>query len=367
MKKSLLCVAIFGCQILLLQNLAAQEWVTWAQEKYLTGYFIEDKFNSKKFEPSTSPRTLPMKELTAREEEKNRVMSELFDKSSTNLAMLAIDRGKIVLERYKKGLGPQTKFFSYSMSKSLTAYTVGMGFCEKGQPDLIQQAKTVSPVLEGTSFGQATISELLMMSSGAYNWSLDTHSGTIKDEWNNVFEYRVKTIPEILKSFDATPKNSGTFAYKNSDTNSLPFLLGNSDEFLATFDKHFIQGAGLSEKSYWLRDNKGNVSAAAGYSASLHDWGRLAVHSLRILDGQYGECPQRYMTEATTAQVKNAAYGYDYGYQTWIHQRGPVFIWMGAYGQRTFVDKLNQKILILFRSSEGNDFISQVSRTYWTP
>jgi len=73
------------------------------------------------------------------------------------------------------------------------------------------------------------------------------------------------------------------------------------------------------------------------------------------------------MSAATTAQVKNAAYGYDYGYQTWIHQRGPVFIWMGAYGQRAFVDKVSQKILILLRSSEGNEFISQVSRAYWTP
>jgi len=117
------------------------------------------------------------------------------------------------------------------MSKSLAAYTVGMSFCEKGLTDLHQQAKTISPVLDGTSFGQASIAELLMMSSGAYNWSLDTHSGTIKDEWNNVFEYRAKTIPEILKSFDATPKNSGTFAYKNSDTNALPFYLATQRNF----------------------------------------------------------------------------------------------------------------------------------------
>ena len=73
------------------------------------------------------------------------------------------------------------------------------------------------------------------------------------------------------------------------------------------------------------------------------------------------------MNEATSTKVKNAAYGYDYGYQTWIHQRGPVFIWMGAYGQKAFVDKTNEKVLILFRNSEDNEFVAQVTRVYWSP
>lgn len=354
------------CLVVLSNPAFAQEWVTWAQEKYLTGYFTDSKFNSKTFEPSLTPRELSRKNLTAREQEKVRTMTELFDKTSTNLAMLAIDRGEIVLERYKQGLGPATKFFSYSMSKSLTAYTVGLGMCEGGNSDLSQPAQAISPELIGTSFGRASVAELLTMSSGAYNWSLDVKSGTIKDEWNDLFEYNRRTVPDVLRAFDSTPKNAGAFAYKNSDTNALPFLLGMPEDFLIAFNKHFIQPAGLSEKSHWLRDKKGYVSAAAGFSATLHDWGKLVTHSLRLLDGQYGDCAKNYMSAATSAQVKNAAYGYDYGYQTWIHQRGPVFIWMGAYGQRAFVDKENQKILILFRSSEGNDFITQITRTYWT-
>lgn len=355
------------CLVLSFQPSYAQEWVTWAQEKYLTGYFTGNKFNKKTYEPSEILVDLPRKNLTDRDQEKLKIISDFFDKTSTNLAILVIDRGEIVLERYKQGVGPETKFFSYSMSKSLTAYTVGLELCEKGITDFTQQAQVVGTALAGTSFGQASISELLTMSSGSYNWSLDVKSGTIKDEWNDIFEHRTKNIPDVLKTFVTKSKTSSTFAYKNSDTNSLPFLLGTPDEFLKAFDYHFIKPAGLKDKSLWLLDKNGNVSAAAGYSATLNDWGRLAVHSLRILDGQYGECAKNYMNAATSAQIKNAAYGYDYGYQTWIHQRGPVFIWMGAYGQRTFIDKVNRKIMILFRSSEGDDFVTQVTRTYWTP
>ena len=355
------------CLVLLSLTSNAQEWVTWAQEKYLTGYYTDRKFNNFAFEPSANPRALPRKNLTSRDQEKAKAMADLFDKTSTNLAMLAIDRGEIVLERYKQGLGPETKFFSYSMSKSLTAYAVGLGLCERGITDFNQPAQTIGPALTGTSFGRSSVEDLLKMSSGAHNWSLDVKNGTIKDEWIDLFENRRRTIPDVLKAFDPIPKSSGTFAYKNSDTNSLPFLLGTPDDFFAAFDKHFIQPAGLTDKSQWLRDKSGYVSAAGGYSATLNDWGRLAVHSLRLLDGQYGECAKNYMNTATSAQVKNAAYGYDYGYQTWIHQRGPVFIWMGVYGQRIFVDKANQKILILLRCSENDDFVTQVTRTYWAP
>lgn len=367
MRKITFSKAAWLSLLVICQQAMAQEWVTWAQEKYLTGYFTGDKFNNKTFDPSATPRDLPRKNLTAREEEKTRLMTELFDKASSNLAMLAIDRGQVVLEKYKKGLGPETKFFSYSMSKSLTAYTVGLGLCERGTAELNLPSKSLAPSLGGTSFGNANIAELLTMSSGAHHWSLDTKSGTIKDEWNDLYENRRKSVSDILKSFDETPKNRGTFVYKNSDTNSLPSLLGTPDDFLNAFDKHLIQPAGLAEKSYWLRDKSGYVSAAGGFSATLQDWGRLASHSQRILDGDQGECPKRFMNAATSAQVKNAAYGYDYGYQTWVHQRGPVFIWMGVYGQRVFVDKVNHKVLILLRSSENDEFVTQVTRTYWSP
>ena len=113
MKKILNSIVFLLLQIFAYNQVFAQEWVTWAQEKYLTGYFISDKFNNKTLESSTAPREFVRKNLSVRETEKIKLMSELFGSTSSNLAILAIDRGQIVLERYKSGLGPQTKFFSY--------------------------------------------------------------------------------------------------------------------------------------------------------------------------------------------------------------------------------------------------------------
>ena len=202
MKKILTRVAFLLSQIFANNQVFAQEWVTWAQEKYLTGYFVGDKFNNKIFDSSAAPKELARKKLSVREEEKTRLMSELFDSASSNLAILAIDRGQIVFERYKPGIGSQTKFFSYSMSKSLSAYVVGMDFCEKGISDFKQPAQNISSQLNRTAFGKAAIADLLTMSSGAHNWSLDTRSGTINNEWTDIFESKVKNIPDILSSFN---------------------------------------------------------------------------------------------------------------------------------------------------------------------
>ena len=167
------------CSLLLSSIAISQEWVTWTQERYLTGYFIGSRFNSKAFEPAVATRGLPNKNLTARDEDKVREIADLFEKTSTNLAILALERGEIVLERYKKGLAPETKFFSYSMSKSLTAYTVGLGLCDMGVTDLRQRAQALAPTLGSTVFGQSAVADLLTMSSGAYHWGLQ-RNGSVK-------------------------------------------------------------------------------------------------------------------------------------------------------------------------------------------
>ena len=70
MKKILNSIVFLLLQIFAYNQVFAQEWVTWAQEKYLTGYFISDKFNNKTLESSTAPREFVRKNLSVRENEK---------------------------------------------------------------------------------------------------------------------------------------------------------------------------------------------------------------------------------------------------------------------------------------------------------
>ena len=44
------------CLVLLSLTSNAQEWVTWAQEKYLTGYYTDRKFNNFAFDVESQPK-----------------------------------------------------------------------------------------------------------------------------------------------------------------------------------------------------------------------------------------------------------------------------------------------------------------------
>ena len=83
------------------------------------------------------------------------------------LTLLLLDRGKILFEGYKSPATDQTAQHSQSMSKSLTAYMVGILLCDGRIRSLGDRAEAYVPQLKGTVYGDATIKQLLMMSSGA--------------------------------------------------------------------------------------------------------------------------------------------------------------------------------------------------------
>jgi hypothetical protein len=71
-----------------------------------------------------------------------------------------LDKEKIILEIYKEGLSEKNKFFSYSMSKSLTSYTVGYALCNGYINNLNDKAKNYSDLLKDNVFGEASIQQL---------------------------------------------------------------------------------------------------------------------------------------------------------------------------------------------------------------
>ena len=118
-------------------------------------------------QPSGRPRLLP---LTTRFSFKQRGLiqnaNRIFDTNPT-LAILLVEKGEIIFERYRPEVGPKTPFLGYSMGKSLTALTVGRVHCSGLLPDLDRKAKSYDDRLAGTQYGEATVRQLLMMASGA--------------------------------------------------------------------------------------------------------------------------------------------------------------------------------------------------------
>ena len=330
----------------------------WIQENYITGYLSSGNFPVRKFQPSTTHSQLVFKKLTELDEKIATEITSNFQKSSFNLSLLLIENGEIVLELYKPGLSSKNKFFSYSMSKSLTAETVGYALCNGFLTSLNERAGDISDSLKGNVFGLATVEQLLTMNSGAR--PPDQEGGSLSGEWNEVTR-GISSITEILNRYGKDQKNAGNFVYNNSDTNALMLAIEGRTNFGDLFEKNIWIKSMPESEATWLLDKNKKIYAAAGFGATLRDWGRLATHALAMRNGSEGACIESYMRNATrllvTDNQKKRYFGY--GYQTWISpvQRSEIFLWQGAYGQKVIFDPRQNKIMILFRNKEEENIL----------
>ena len=79
--------------------------------------------------------------------------------------LLVLHRGRIVLENYRQGVRPDDHLLSASMSKSILALLVGVAVSE-GRLRLDEKVVDMLPGFEASVFGQATVEDLLRMTSG---------------------------------------------------------------------------------------------------------------------------------------------------------------------------------------------------------
>jgi len=65
------------------------------------------------------------------------------------------------------------------------------------------------------------------------------------------------------------------------------------------FEKNIWIKSMPESEATWLIDKNKKIYAAAGFGATLRDWGRLATHALAMRNGSEGACIESYMRNAT--------------------------------------------------------------------
>ncbi len=341
------------------------------------------EFRNQKLPPSTAPLALPLKVPLTEDARTIEHAQRIFDNHAV-LGLLMVDKGRIVYENYRAPAAANKPLFSWSMSKSLTAYTLGQMHCDGKIPALDQPAATVSPALKGTVFGEATLRHLLSMSSGGKEAlhsgdhiapTPDCKPGTNCDGWQMMraqlmtgMEYLHK-FPERGKTLLGNAVESGSrFAYSGLDTLALASVADSAGGFLPAFEKYVWNRIGAEAPGYWLLDRDNRAIAQAGFSAIGRDWIRLALFSLRQLSSD-DLCVRDFMHKATSAQIKNSSKRVgsnfeSYGYQTWIFQSSgsPSYWWAGYGGQRVGIDPVGEKIIVV--SSYRENYMGEIYRLF---
>jgi CubicO group peptidase (beta-lactamase class C family) len=303
--------------------------------------------------------------IKSTEEQSPKVLRELeqtFQESESRVLIVSVD-GKIIFEKYSSPfLAKWWTPLGFSMSKSVTALAVGQALCEGHISSLEDRIEAYVPELKGTSWGVASVEDVLKMSSGAYTTNIryNGHKTAFieKDIGGSVLSGKMsRNFIEYMKSVDDKTFTPGKyFNYNNFDTVALGLLVNESTkQSLPKYVERTIWKEVRAEHNgAWVVNNHGQASAYQGFSAHPHDWIRLGQWILRVLsDGE--TCFSNYLRKMTSNQIRSFGHSQEYGYQTWVGGTpGVDFSFVGFAGQYlTFNVK---KRAVMYHHAAGADF-----------
>lgn len=303
----------------------------------------------------------------------------MFD-SNPIIAMMLIEKNKILYERYKGSVNAQTAFAGFSMTKSVASLTVGQASCKNSDINLDVKASSLNNLLSGSVQGDATTRQLLTMSSGGNRGTLSLGAWPVGGENIGNSNYAgYKSIPTLMKDHggrQASDEKSGEsvkigdeFSYKNTDYTALSLVLSDEspDGFFKTFNSHLAPLVGFENPVYWVHDESGYAHTSTSFHATLTDWGRLAQFVLNTINDKTDSCLSRYIKDATKTQIKNKSAthganfysgssfaGYGFGFWTENHKRPKAIYMVGARGQRIGIEPNSEKVLVVISTDESS-------------
>jgi len=276
--------------------------------------------------------------------------------------LLILKNGEIVCERYTLGHGPQTRWISFSMAKSIASTLLGAALLQGHVVSLDDAVTRTVPQLRGSAYEDVSIRHLLQMSSGV-RWvetNLDPQSDRRRLLDLQALE-RPGGILDYLRGLPRAAAPGSTFNYNTAETFLLGAVVAGAvgrplSEYLS---ETIWQPCGMQADAYWqLESTDGQEFAGSGLSATLRDFARFGCFVLG--DGIVGGrriLPVAWM-QASTAVMPGSRLepgklpGLEplgYGYQWWTFApragSGRIFGALGIFGQQIYVD-VEEKLVI---------------------
>jgi len=320
----------------------------WTPEQQVAGYRNMAKiFPTRRIDVGDSSDPLPYAKVDLSgvqiQHENGVLTTDEYFKKQNVAGLLVIKDGKIVYERYGLGNTEESKWVSYSVAKSVVSMLVGAAINDGYIKSVDEKITDYLPRLKGSSYDQATIENVLQMSSGV-QWNenyADPDSDVNSAAWKTVDLY------EYLRNKPRSSVPGEIFNYNTAETNLVGTLLraaiGNN---LSTYLSEKIwRPFGMETDGYWtLTEVGGGEFGGCCISATLRDYGRIGLFALndgRLVDGTQ-VLPAGWMEESTSPSM-----GYDgYGYFWWLDGED-VFQGIGIFGQGIYVNREEDVVIAL--------------------
>jgi len=278
----------------------------------------------------------------------------ISDRNVTGLVILK--DGQVVFEDYYQGTSDSDLRINWSISKSYLSALFGVVLAD-GDIDSIDDPVTkYAPTLQATAYRDATIKDVLQMSSGV---SFDEDYLAFFSDINKMG--RVLALGGSMDSF-ALQQNTSfagpgeTWKYVSIDTHVVGMIIrgatGRSIPSLMT--EKIITPMGLEANPYFLTDGYGVAFVLGGLNTTTRDNARFGqmIANGGAWKGQQ-IVPADWIDASTTASAKTAPGAIGYGYQWWIPagSEDGQFMARGIYGQYIYIDRI-KNIVISMHSAD---------------
>jgi len=250
------------------------------------------------------------------------------------VGLLAIREGAVVLERYAQGNARDTRWYSFSVAKSVVSMLVGAAVKDEFIPSLEVRVTDFLPALRGSAYEAVTLQQAMTMSSGV-EW-VENYADPRSDIAQTGGSALSRLRYLLRKPQVALP--GSRFNYNTEETNLVGAVLraaiGNN---LATYlDDRIWRRFGMEHDATWLLlSESGAEHGGCCLSATLRDYGRLGLFAMRNgrLDDGSSVLPEGWMDASTTASATNDGYGL-----LWWLRRDQAFAAIGIYGQAIYIN-----------------------------
>ena len=270
-----------------------------------------------------------------------------------NAGLIILHNGRVRFERYADGYGPEGRWTSFSVAKSITSTLVGAAVKDGAISSIDAPVADYLPGLVGSAYDDVTIRHLLTMTSGvAWDEAYDNPAADVARLWAQTPDPDADNVTAYMRTLHKAGPTGSAWLYNTGETNLLGTVVARATgrTLSAYLSDTIWRPYGMGQSSAWIIAADGREVGGCCLSVALRDYARFGQF---ILDGAViaGESivPDGWLQAATTKQADIGEPGCGYGYQWWTNDDGS-FDARGIFGQGIFIDPATRLVI----ASSGN-------------
>jgi CubicO group peptidase (beta-lactamase class C family) len=306
-------------------------------------------------------------ELTVPFQRRTVGLEEFMERART-AGLLILKDGRILHESYRLGTDETSRWYSYSVGKSVVSTLVGAAIHQGHIGSVEDPVIDYLPILKGSAYDGTTIRHLLQMSSGVF-WEEAYRDGqsVFARMYDAIRQQRAGGIIEVMRGLPRVAEPGAKFQYKTGETHILAEILhaATGRRLSDYLSERIWSRFGMEADGFWCLESAGGQETGGGScNFTLRDYGRFGLFILN--DGIAGGeriLPEGWVAEAShpRADSPQSSYGQieqgwplGYGYQWWSFPKGSkapknhdgAFTGIGIFGQFLYINPKERVVIV---------------------